>query len=221
MPGKRREIGEHVSAHRKRPARAAVGLAALGVVAVGTVAFVFLTGGRPAHHPRPLSTTLASQQLAGLAVPGPDNSTRQRLLAPSGGALSFAASGGRDIVLPNERWQADKMTDGSYVLVYVPKGTCLDAAGSAGTAQSQRSGASAPPAELSLRTCNLRLAQRWTHPYLGKDPAGRDYWQLRSNAVGLCVSAAGAQWRTGTPARLEPCSASFEWQQLVEFWSAY
>ncbi len=215
MPARRRAIeDQHVGRWTPR-ARAAAGLAGLAVLAAaGTAAVVFLTGGSPRQHPRPLSTTLASQQLVGLAVPGPRIGSPQRLLAPSAlfpHAMSFIAGGRAATVLANEQWQADKMTDGSYVLVYVPDGTCLNAVGPV----SRRA------AELSLKTCDLRLAQRWSHPYLGKDLGGRDYWQLRSDASGLCLSAAGTRWAIGTPAHLLPCGDSLAWQQLVEFWSAY
>ncbi len=226
MPGQRRAFRGQIAAnwaHRVRRAHGAVGLAGLVVLAVltlltvlavaGTVEFVFLTGDGPERHPRPLSTSLASQQLAGLAVLGPANGSPHRLLALSGQALAFIKGGSGTSVLPSEQWQADQMTDGSYILVYVPNATCLNAARSAG-------GASPGSPSLSLKACNLRLAQRWSHPYLGKDAVGRDYWQLRSNALGLCLSA-GTPWRDGTPARLAPCGPSHAWPQLVEFWSAY
>ena len=213
MPGQRRTIRDQFAEHWTPRARATAGLAALAVLAAaGTAAFVFLTGGNQRPHPRPLSTTLASQQLVGLAVPGPGHGSPQRLLAPSANAASFIPGGPGATVLPNEQWQADKMTDGSYVLVYVPDGTCLNAVG-----PSWRRTA----AELSLKACDLGLTQRWRHPYLGKDALGRDYWQLRSQASGLCLSAAGTAWIPGAPAELLPCGGSFAWQQLVEFWSAY
>ncbi len=191
--------------------RIAVAAAVLAAAVITGV--LLLGGGSPPGNQHPLSTTLASQQLAGLADPGPTATAAQRLLAPAGPGLSFAAAGGGGMVLASQQWQADQMTDGSYVLVYVPNGKCLDAvpAGRAAGAAAQ----------LALATCNLRVSQRWRHPYLGKDPSGRDYWQLRSQATGLCLTAAGAQWRDGTPAQLQPCGGSFGWQQLIEFWSAY
>jgi hypothetical protein len=203
-----------------------VALAALAAAALALILGFALLGGGDAHKPqRALSTTLANQQLAGLADPGPAAGpaagtaagTAQRLLAPAATGLSFAAGGGDGTVLASQQWQADQMTDGSYVLVYVPNGKCLDAAGGSPAAQ----GAAHPAARLALTTCDLRSSQRWQHPYLGKDPTGRDYWQLRSQATALCVTASGAQWRDGTAAQLEPCGRAFGWQQLIEFWSAY
>ncbi len=105
MPARRRAIeDQHVGRWTPR-ARAAAGLAGLAVLAAaGTAAVVFLTGGSPRQHPRPLSTTLASQQLVGLAVPGPRIGSPQRLLAPSAlfpHAMSFIAGGRAATVLAN------------------------------------------------------------------------------------------------------------------------
>jgi hypothetical protein len=188
-------------------------LVALAVMAAAlTAGFVLLGGGGAPKQQQPLSTTLAGQQLAGLADPGPAASAPQRLLAPAGSGLSFAAGGGNGTVLASQQWQADQMTDGSYVLVYVPNGKCLDATAASGAAHA---------AQLAMATCDLGLSQRWRHPYQGKDPSGRDYWQLRSQAVGLCLTAGGTGWRDGIPAQLQPCGKSLGWQQLIEFWSAY
>lgn len=218
MPGQRRAIRGQMPAHLTRGVRRPVVLAALGALAVlaaaTTAGFVFLGGAGPQQPHRALSTTLASQQLAGLAAPGPAASAAQRLLTPSGTGLAFLAGGGDGSVLASQQWQADQMTDGSYVLVYVPDGKCLDAATSGKAAAHSA-------AQLALATCDLRLSQRWSHPYLGKDPAGRDYWQLRSQAAGQCVTVSGADWRDGAPAALQPCGSSVRWQQLIEFWSAY
>ena len=177
-------------------------LAACGTAATFAVRAAVGHGGQP----RPLSTMMASQQPAGLAGAGPDANSPQLLLAArAGGTLAFANSGSNGTVDASQQWQADRMTDGSYVLVYVPDGECLAAAGAAPR----------------LQSCDLKLGQRWSHKYLGKDPNGRDYWQLRSMAAGQCLAAAGGTWANGTRAGLQPCSASFPWQQLVAFWSAY
>lgn len=206
MPGQRRALRGRAPAHLTRRARGAVGLAALAVLfSVAAVIFVLLDGGAPAHHPRPLSTTLSNQELAGLANPGPGAGSPQRLLEPVRTAMAFFEGGSGGTVLSSQQWQAGNMTDGTYVLVYVPLGKCLSAA--QGT--------------LALKGCDLRIDQRWSHPYLGKDTGGRDYWQLRSNAVGECLTVAGTQWTNGVAAQLQPCSASLPWQQLIAFWSAY
>jgi Ricin-type beta-trefoil lectin domain-like len=215
MPGRRRAIRGQVQASWARGGRGSVALIALVALAVLAVAltlgFVLFGGGDTHNKQRALSTTLAGQQLTGLADPGPAAGAAQRLLAPAGAGLAFAAGGGNGTVLASQQWQADQMTDGSYVLVYVPNGKCLDAT----------AGAAHRPPRLALAQCNLRLSQRWRHPYLGKDPAGRDYWQLRSQADGRCLTAAGTRWSDGTPAQLQSCGNSSGWQQLIEFWSAY
>jgi hypothetical protein len=120
--------------------------------------------------------------------------------------LAFLSSGTNGAVQPNEQWQADQMTDHSYVLVYVPSGKCLAAPA---TDQAQ------------LQSCDLQLGQRWSHPYLGKDPSNRDYWQLRSMATGQCLAAVGGNWANGAATSMQPCSKSLPWQQLIAFWSAY
>lgn len=220
MPGQRRAIRDQVSQHWTRAARGSIVLATvvgLAVLAAAVTAVaVLLTGSGPPRYHHALSTTLASQQLAGLTAPGPGDGTTQRLLAPSGAGLSFLAGGGGGSVLSSQQWQANEMSDGSYVLVYVPEGNCLNAAvGKPGGAGARAA------AQVTLKPCDLRLSQRWTHPYLGKDPTGRDYWQLRSEAAGQCLTASGTGWRDGTRAGLQPCGRVFGWQQLIEFWSAY
>jgi Ricin-type beta-trefoil lectin domain-like len=205
MPGQRRAL-TGAPAHWTRRTRGAVGLAALAVLfAAGAVIFAFVDDGSPAHHSQPLSTALSGQELVGLANPGPAADSPQRLLAPVRNDMAFFAGGSGGTVLANQQWQANSMTDGTYVLVYVPQGKCLSAARGA----------------LTLKECNLRIDQRWSHPYLGKDTGGRDYWQLRSSAVGECLTVAGTQWTNGVAAQLQPCSSSLPWQQLVAFWSAY
>lgn len=183
-------------------------IAVLAVCAT-VAAFVVRAAAGHSGQPRTLSTMLASQQPVGLAGAGPQPGAPQLLVAPRGNGLVFLPSGTNSAVGANEQWQADRMTDGSYVLVYVPDGDCLGTAAPAGA-----------PARAQLQSCDLQLGQRWTHPYLGKDPAGRDYWQLRSMADGQCLSAAG-NWAAGAAAGLRPCGRSLGWQQLIAFWSAY
>ena len=181
----------------------------IAVLAICATAATFAVRAAVGHsgQPRPLSTMMASQQPVGLAGAGPDANSPQLLLAPrAGGALAFSNTGPNGTVDASQQWQADRMTDGSYVLVYVPDGKCL--AAPSGT-------------QAHVQPCDLQLGQRWSHPYLGKDPNGRDYYQLRSMATGQCVAAVGGTWANGTRAGLQPCSTSFPWQQLVAFWSAY
>src|SRR6266480_4478964 len=179
MPGQRRTIRDQFAEHWTPRARATAGLAALAVLAAaGTAAFVFLTGGNQRPHPRPLSTTLASQQLVGLAVPGPGHGSPQRLLAPSANAASFIPGGPGATVLPNERWQADKMTDGSYVLVNVPeyRGSVIAAHGGRAVAEGLRPGpdsALAPPLPGQGRTRARLLAA--AQPGVGPVPVRRGH----------------------------------------------
>jgi hypothetical protein len=191
---------------------ARIGVVVVVLVVCGAIAaFVVRAAVGHGGQPKPLSTMMASQQPVGLAGAGPQASSPQLLLAPgAGGALAFLNGGASGAVQGNQQWQADHMTDGSYVLVYVPDGKCLGAPSSpGGTARPQ------------LQSCDLQVGQRWSHPYLGKDPAGRDYWQLRSMAAGQCLAAAGGNWANGTATVLQACSRSMPWQQLVAFWSAY
>src|SRR5260370_9431258 len=98
MPGQRRAIRVQMPAHWTRGVRRPVVLAALGALAVlaaaTTAGFVFLGGAGPQQPHRALSTTLASQQLAGLAAPGPAPSAAQRPLTPSATRPPFLAGGG-------------------------------------------------------------------------------------------------------------------------------
>ena len=183
----------------------------MAVAACGTAAtFALRAAVGHGAQPKPLSTMMAGQQPVGLAGAGPQSGSPQLLLAPRNGGLAFLATAQDGGVQSNQQWQADKMTDHSYVLVYVPSGKCLASRTPPGGAPT-----------VQLQSCDLQLAQRWSHPYLGKDPAGRDYWQLRSMASGQCLAAAGTSWANGTLARLQPCRTSLPWQQLVAFWSAY
>jgi Ricin-type beta-trefoil lectin domain-like len=206
-----------VSGRRARPpARRAAPVSRIGVivsvlvVCATAAAFVVRAAAGHGAQPKPLSTMMASQQPVGLAGAGPQQSSPQLLLGPgANGGLAFLTSGTNGGVQSSQQWQADRMTDGSYVLVYVPNGNCLATVTSAGGTVQPK-----------LQSCDLQLDQRWSHPYLGKDPSGRDYWQLRSMAAGRCLAANG-NWDNGTTTSLQSCSTAFPWQQLVAFWSAY
>src|SRR5229473_3586855 len=95
------------------------------------------------------------------------------------------------------------------VLVSTPGGQCL---ASTGTKRS---------ATAVLARCDLGLSERWYHPYLGTDPAGRGYWQLRSAANGRCLTVGGTQADGGTGVAIQPCSSSMPWQQLITFLTAF
>jgi len=182
---------------------------------VAAVAVILLTsGGSPAASPTPLTTNVTSTQAVGLANPGlvqPDGTVAGigTLLAESPAGLDFTSSSTGQTVLPSQQWQADQMGDGAYILVFTPDGRCLAAA--------TRPGAAA----VQLARCDLGRSERWYHPYLGTDQAGRNYWQLRSAADGRCLAVSGLQSGGGIAAAMRVCSHSMPWQQLIAFWSAF
>lgn len=212
MAGRRQVNGRRARPRARRGVPAARVGAVVAVVAVCAAIAAFVVKAAVGHvgQPKPLSTMMASQRPVGLAGAGPQANSPQLLLAPRPGrGLAFLNGGSNGAVQASQQWQADQMTDGSYVLVYVPDGKCLGAAASSGAAHAQ------------LQSCDLQVAQRWSHPYRGKDQGNRDYWQLRSMGTGQCLAASGGTWANGTPAALQPCSSSLPWQQLVTFWAAY
>jgi Ricin-type beta-trefoil lectin domain-like len=182
----------------------AAALAAIGVVVM------LLTSGSPAASPTPLATDITSSQAVGLANLGPlpagtGPAGAETLLSRSQARLTFTPSGGGDTVQPGQQWQADQMGGGAYVLVFTPDGQCLTAA------------ATSHGATARLAHCALGLSQRWAHPYLGTDRAGRGYWQLRSAADGRCIAVSGPQSNGGAGVAMQPCSSSMAWQQLINF----
>jgi hypothetical protein len=191
------------------------GLAAAAAVVV--VAVVLLTsGGTPgAARPTPLATNITSSQAVGLANLGPppkvggSSAGTASLLAQAEAGLAFTPGSGGETVQPSQQWQADQMGGGAYILVFTPDGECLTAAGT-----KRR-----PTAVLAR--CDLGLGERWSHPYLGTDPAGRGYWQLRSAADGRCLAVGGTQPDGGVGVAMQPCSSSMPWQQLITFFTAF
>jgi hypothetical protein len=183
----------------------AFGAAALAVVAA--VAAFLLTGGGTSAKPRPspLASNITSEQAVGLANPGPPQAGgAATLLSESQSGLTFMPGSPEDVT-PSQQWQADQVGGGAYILVFTPGGQCL-------TATSTRQGGAA-----SLQVCNLGLSQRWSHLYLGTDPAGRSYWQLRNAADGRCLAVGGTQPDGGTGAAMQRCSSSMPWQELITF----
>ena len=182
----------------------AAALAAAGVVVV------LLTSRGPPARPTPLATDITSTQAAGLANLGPlpagsGPAGATALLSEAHGELAFTPSSGGDVIQPSQQWQADQMGGGAYILVFTPDGQCL-------TSTATRHGAIA-----RLAGCHLGLSQRWSHPYLGTDPAGRGYWQLRSVADGRCLMVSGQQPGGDAGVAMQPCSPSMAWQQLISF----
>jgi Ricin-type beta-trefoil lectin domain-like len=189
------------------------GLAA-AVAAVVVAVILLNSGGSPAaSRPTPLATNITSTQAVGLANPGLvlANGTHAgigTLLAGSPGGLAFTSSTGGQTVQPSQQWQADEMGGGAYILLYTLDGRCL-------AAPANRGG------PVLLARCDLGLNERWSHPYLGTDPAGRNYWQLRSAADGRCLTVGGSQSGGGIDVAMRPCSHSKPWQQLIAFWSTF
>lgn len=215
MTGPQRRVSRH---QKNRASRAWVfgtaGLAA-AAAAVGVAAILVTSGGPPtALHPTPLATNIIGTQAVGLANPGPapkggSPAGAMTLLSESQAGLTFTPSGGGGNVQPSQQWQADQMGGGAYILVFTPAGQCLATTGT------KRS------ATAVLARCDLGLSERWYHPYLGSDPAGRDYWQLRSAASGRCLTVGGPQANGGTGVAMQPCSSSMPWQQLITFLTAF
>jgi hypothetical protein len=194
------------------------------MVAAATVASVLvLTQG--AAHARRAPALRLPRNLVGapltiaLINPGPppqqDSRPVSEMLYLSATGLAFTAAGGVGQAAPSEEWTANQMGGGTYIFIHVPDGRCL-------TAPASRGGAAATAA--TLTRCNLSLSQRWRHHYLGKDPAGRDNWQLRSAADGLCLTAmtpplGGQPGESGVG--LRACRTSAIWRQIVSFRTAY
>jgi hypothetical protein len=204
--------------HRSRSPRAWVfGSAGLaGGIAVAAVAVMLLTnGGSPEASPTPLATNVTGTQAVGLANPGlvqADGTVAGigNLLTESPAGPAFTSSTKGQTVLPSQHWQADQMGDGSYILIFTPDGRCL------ATASTRRSAAA-----VLLARCGLGRSERWYHPYLGTDKAGRNYWQLRSATDGRCLAVGGSQSGGEIDAAMQRCSRSMPWQQLIAFWSAF
>ena len=190
------------------------GLAA--AVAVAIVAVILLTDGSTPAAPRatPPAMNITSTQAVGVANLGPPPARGSAagtgsLLAQSPAGLAFTPGGGGQAVQPSQQWQADQMGGGAYILVFTADRECL-------TTVATRHGVTAV-----LARCRLGLSDRWYHPYLGTDPAGRDYWQLRSAANGRCLAVGGKQPDGHIGVAMQPCSSSMPWQQLITFFTAF
>jgi Ricin-type beta-trefoil lectin domain-like len=214
MTGPQRGARHHKSRSPRAWVFGSAGLA--GGIAVAAVAVILLTSsGSPEASPTPLATNVTGTQAVGLANPGlvqADGTVAGigNLLTESPAGPAFASSTTGQTVLPSQHWQADQMGDGAYILVFTPNGRCLATA-------SARSSATA----VLLARCDLGRSERWYHPYLGTDKAGRNYWQLRSAADGRCLAVGGSQSGGAIDAAMQRCSRSMPWQQLIAFWSAF
>ncbi len=102
------------------------------------------------------------------------------------------------------------MVGGSYIFIYISTGRCLDATASHAAV---------------LERCDLSERQRWTREYHSTGASGQDYWQLRNDSDGRCLTvgspvAAGSAG-AGAGAELQRCGTGGSWPQLIAFLSAY
>jgi hypothetical protein len=162
-----------------------------------------------------LSTKVTSALTIGLYNPGPATAQHPRpvrqMLDSQSGLLIFRAALDAGTLHTLERWTADKMSDGSYIYIYVPSGQCLTASAD-------------NLVKVSLAKCNLRVTQRWRHVNLGFLDSGLYYWELRSQLNGQCLANPGAPLTSASGqhvARLEPCDKSRPAAQLIRMLTAY
>ena len=103
------------------------------------------------------------------------------------------------------------MVGGGYIFIYISAGRCL---------------AATPARAAVLQRCDLSDRQRWTREYHSTDATGQDYWQLRNDADGRCLTvgspvASAGGTAAGAQLELQRCGTGGSWRQLVAFWSAY
>jgi hypothetical protein len=213
MPGQR-----GIGARRARGSWAVrIAGTVLVIVAAATAASVIILSQPAARARRQAPAPLPRQVINALTIklvnPGPpargDSRPVPEKLYLSATGLAFAASGPAS---PADEWTADQMGGGTYILIYVPNRWCLTAPTSPGI----------PTA--TLARCDLSRSQRWRHQFLGKDAAGRNTWQLRSAADGLCLTAVrpplgGQPGESGVS--LTTCSSPATWRQIVSFRTTY
>jgi hypothetical protein len=162
-----------------------------------------------------LSTKVTSALTIGLYNPGPATAQHPRpvrqMLDSQSGLLIFRAALDAGTLHTLERWTADKMSDGSYIYIFVPSGQCL-------TASAHNLAA------IFLAKCNLGVTQRWQHVNLGFLDNGLYYWELRSQLNGRCLANPGTPLNNNAAqhaARLEPCDKNRPARQLIRMHTAY
>jgi hypothetical protein len=196
-----------------------VGGTALVIVAAAAVTSVLLlahSGVQARKDATPkLSRKVVSALTVGLYNPSPTTPRHPRpvrqMLTLSAGLLTFTAAADPAVMRSLERWTADKMSDGSYIYVFVPAGKCLTASGRR-------------LSEVTLAKCDLGVTQRWQHTSLGFLDNGLYFWELRSQLNGRCLANTGAplNGQAGEhAARLDPCDKSRPNSQLVRMLTAY
>jgi hypothetical protein len=162
-----------------------------------------------------LSRKVTSALTVGLYNPGPAPSPGQRplrqMLDAQSGLLTFTAALDAGTQHSLERWTADKMSDDSYIYIFVPSGQCL-------TASAHNLAA------VFLAKCDLGVTQRWHRVQLGFLSTGLYYWELRSQLNGRCLANSGGPLNgtsTQHAARLEPCGKGRPAGQLIRMQTAY
>ena len=208
MPGQR-------SARARARGSWALRLAGIGCAVLlaggGVAAYLVLGQQHPASHDSALSARVASAQAVGLASPGAGSGGPPQLLLVSPHGLTFTPAKPTEMPAGFPEWTADQMVGGSYIFIYISTGRCL--------------GATASHAAVMER-CDLSERQRWTREYHSTGASGQDYWQLRNDSDGRCltvgspVAAAGSAGAGARP-ELQRCGAGGSWPQLIAFLSAY
>ena len=162
-----------------------------------------------------LSRKVASALTVGLYNPGPAAPRGQRplrqMLDAQSGLLTFTAALDAATQHSLERWTADKMSDDSYIYIFVPSGQCL-------TASAHNLAA------VFLAKCDLGVTQRWHRVQVGFLSTGLYYWELRSQLNGRCLANSGGPLNGTTTqhaARLERCDRSRPPGQLIRMKTAY
>lgn len=162
-----------------------------------------------------LSRKVTSALTVGLYNPGPATPQHPRplrqMLDSQADLLTFTAALDSSTEHSLERWTADKMSDDSYIYIFVPSGQCL-------TASARNLAA------VFLAKCDLGATQRWRRVQLGFLANGLYYWELRSQLNGRCLANSGGPLNgtsTQHAARLEPCDRSRPAGQLIRMQIAY
>jgi Ricin-type beta-trefoil lectin domain-like len=212
MPGQR-------SARARARGSWALRLAGIGLAVLlaggGVVAYLVTEPGQDAKHDAGPSVRVASVQTVGLASPGPAGQagpgTAPELLLAGPRGLTFAPAKPTALPAGFPEWTADQMVGGGYVFIYTSTGRCL---------------AVTPARAAVLQRCDLSDRQRWTREYHSTDATGQNYWQLRNDADGRCLTVGSPVASSGGAApgarlELQRCGTGGSWRQLIAFWSAY
>jgi hypothetical protein len=168
----------------------------------GVAAYLIVGGTHDTRDATVLPTRVVSTQAVSIANTGPQGgvSPAPETLLASHADLVFTVNGPG-----GSQWASDQMAGGTYILIYLPNGLCL----------ASRASPHAPA--VALERCNLQASQRWLRQYPNVRVNGLDYWQLRNQADGRCLTTGKAVRADESAAQLEPCQASPDWRQQVAF----